>query len=88
MDTADAKAINNSESNETIFTPAGRPGVLNDPVFLAILGAPADGEDGVVKGGSASCAGNDTTSVALENSGVGLDGDGDGASGNGVLEGS
>ena len=76
LDTADTIAIDDSELDVALVTPGGVPGVLNEPVFLAVLSAPADGEDGVVKSGAAVGAVEDTTLVGLEDVLVGLDGDG------------
>ena len=75
MNTADAKSVNDSESNETVFTPAGGPGVLDDPVFLAIFRAPADSEDSVIESCSAGSAVENTTGIGLENGGIGFNGD-------------
>ena len=70
------------------LTPGSAPRVLDEEVLLTVLSAIADGEDTVVKLGSAGGTSDDTTGVALEGHSVGLDGNRDGLLGNGGLEGS
>jgi len=58
-----------------VVTPAGAPGVLNEPVStVSGVSAIADSKDGVVDGGSASGGGNNTTGVLLEDSLISFDG--------------
>ena len=49
LDAADTNAVYDGDLDVSLVTPGGVPGVLNQPVVLAILVAPADGEHGVVK---------------------------------------
>ena len=83
MDTADTITLLDSESDVSAFSPGGSPGVSDDVVVLSVFGSPSDGNDSVVKLGSAGGSGHDTSGVVLEWSLVGLDGDGNWA----VLEG-
>ena len=53
LDTADTVAVNDSELDVSLVSPGGVPGVLDEPVVLAGLGAPSDGKDGVIEGVSA-----------------------------------
>ena len=85
LDTADTITIDDSELDVALVAPGGVPGVLNEPVFRSVLGAPADGEHGVVKSGAALGAVEDTALVGLEDVLVGLDGDGKGLRGEGSL---
>lgn len=63
---ADTSTFLSSELNVTFVTPAGAPGVSDDPVVLAILVTPTDGGDGVVDLGTAGSTSEDTASVQLE----------------------
>lgn len=85
LDTADTLAVDDGELDVALVAPGGVPGVLNEPVFLTVLGAPADGEHGVVKSGAALGAVEDTALVGLEDVLVGLDGDGERLLGEGGL---
>ena len=73
MDTADTLAIDDSELDVTLITPSGGPGVLDEPVLLAVLSAITNSEDSVVETGAARCVGHYTAPVRLEDSFVGLD---------------
>ena len=54
LDTADADTIDDGHFHVAIITPGGGPGVLDNPVLGAVrVNAPADGGDGVIKGGAA-----------------------------------
>ena len=75
LDAADTLAVDDGHLDVSLVTPDGVPGVLDEPVFLAALGAVADSEDGVVEVGSASSGGHDTGLVGLEDVRVGLNGD-------------
>ena len=81
LDTADTRTIDDSELDVALVAPAGVPRVLHEPVFLSVLGAPADSEHGVVKPGAARGAVEDAALVGLEDVSVGLDGDGEGLRG-------
>jgi len=65
-----------SDSDVSLISPAGAPGVLDKEEVLSVEGSVSDGEDTVVEVGSAS-GGDDSRSVTLEGVLVGLDGDGD-----------
>ena len=78
LDTADTVSGGSSELDVALVTPGGVPGVLDEPVVLATLGAVADGKDGVVEVGSALVGGEDTGLVGLEDVLVGLNGDSEG----------
>jgi len=75
LDTADTLAVDDGESDEAIFAPACAPGVLDDPVLLAMIGTVTNGEDSVVKIGAARCGVEDTIFVVLKCRLVSLDGD-------------
>ena len=53
LDTTDSFSIDDGELDVALITPGGVPGVLDEPVVLTGLGAPSDGKDGVIEGGSA-----------------------------------
>ena len=53
LDTADTRTIDDSELDVALVAPGGVPGVLNEPVFLAVLSSIAYSEDSVVKSGAA-----------------------------------
>ncbi len=80
LDTADTLAIDDSESDVTLLTPGGVPGVLDLPVVEAggLVVAPAGDEHGVVGSGTALGGVKDTTSVVLPGALVGLNGDREG----------
>lgn len=84
LDTADTLAVNGGDLDVALLAPRSTPGVSDDVVVLATLGAVANGSDGVVEVGTAGSAIEDTTGVHLEDGLVGLDGDG----GGGLLDGS
>ena len=86
LDAADASAVDGSDSDVTLLTPGLAPRVPDDVVVLTVLGAIADGGDGVVEVGAASGGVEDAGLVKLEGELVGLDGDGDGLLGDGGLE--
>jgi len=70
-------------------TPACAPGVLDDPVVLAVLSAVADGQDTVVElwvSATAAAGGHDSRGVQLPSSGGGINGDGDWLLNQGGLE--
>jgi len=74
------------DSEETLFSPASTPGVLENPVVLAGGGASvADDEDTVVEGGAAEVL-DDSTEVELHADSGGVDGDGNWSGGDGSLE--
>ena len=77
LDTAGTGGVVHAELDVALVAPSGVPGVLDEPVVLSILGTIADGEDGVIEGGAARAAGEDTRLVGLEDVLVGLDGDGE-----------
>ena len=60
LDAADTLTLNTSDLNVALITPDGVPGVLDEPVILAVFSAVANGEDGVVTLGAASRTGEDT----------------------------
>ena len=72
-----------------VETPAGAPGVLDEPVVLSVLGSVADGQHSVVQVIVAIHAARlvvNAARVQLEREVAGVDGDGDGADvGDGVL---
>mmetsp|Transcript_6621 Transcript_6621/g.9000 ORF Transcript_6621/g.9000 Transcript_6621/m.9000 type:complete len:322 (+) Transcript_6621:157-1122(+) len=78
LDTADAVTFDDSELDVALVTPGGVPGVLDEPVVLAVLGAVADGEDGVIELGAALGGVEDTGLVGLEDHLVSLNGDSEG----------
>lgn len=74
MDTANTESFLGGDLHVALFTPAGRPGVLDEPVVGASRDTVADGEHGVVDVDTAgSCIGEDTRLVGLEVSGLGID---------------
>ena len=85
LDTADTVTVDDGELDVALFAPGGVPGVLDEPVVLTVLGTVADGEDGVIEGGSALGGVEDTSLVSLPDHLVGLDEDGDGLLGEGGL---
>ena len=85
LDTADTVTVNDGKLDVALVTPGGVPRVLNEPVVLARLAAPSDGEDGVVKSGTALGAVKDTALISLEDVLVGFDGDSKGLLGEGSL---
>lgn len=66
-----------SNSDVASLTPAGAPGVSDDPVVLATFVAIADHSDGVVDLGWAVLVVEDTTSVLLECTVSSSEGNGD-----------
>ena len=59
LDTADAFAIDNSESDVATLAPACAPRVLDEPVLLAAFRAVADCEHGVIeRGATGGCVKN------------------------------
>jgi len=83
--TADTRALVSGDSDVTTFTPAGAPGVSNDPVVLATLVTITDHSDGMVNLGWAGRVIEDTASVHLEGSVSGGESDGNGTSVEGSL---
>jgi hypothetical protein len=77
LDTADTGTVDDGELDVALVTPGGVPGVLHEPVVLTGLGAVADGEDGMIEGGTAIGGVEDTGLVGLEDHLVSLDGDGE-----------
>jgi len=77
VDTADTFSSNISDSDVTTLTPAGAPGVLDNPVSLVTFGSETNDQDTVVELSSAVSAVEDTTGVALEGTLVGFNGNGD-----------
>jgi len=63
------------DSDETLFTPAVAPGVLDDPVIGIACGTLTNKENTVIKIGTAASL-NDITRVELPGEGVGIDGNG------------
>jgi hypothetical protein len=78
MNAADTFSFHDGNAHVALFTPAGAPGVLHDPVLLTSSGvcAISNNECGVVKIGTTLGGVEDTALVALENSAVGLNRDG------------
>ena len=74
-----------SDSDVTSVTPAGAPGVSDDPVVLATFVTVADHSDGVVNLGWAGSGVEDTASVHLELGVAGSEGNGDNTSVEGSL---
>jgi len=86
LDTADTVSVFDSDSDISTFSPAGSPGVLDNVVVLSVLGSPSNSEDTVVKRGSAGGSSDDSTSVVLEDSSVGLNSNGNWSSGESRLK--
>ena len=85
LDSADTSSVSDGDSDVSSFSPSGGPGVLDDVVFSnGLVNTVTDGEDTVVKGGSAGFGSDDTTGVLMEDRLVSFDGDRDWS----VLEGS
>ena len=78
LDTAGTSGAVHGELDVALVAPGGVPGVLDEPVVLAVLSTVADSEDGVVEVGAALAGGKDTGLVGLEDHLVGLNGDGEG----------
>ena len=78
LDTADTGTGLNTDFDVSGISPGGAPRVLNEVVRGTVFGSISDGEDTVVKLGSASRSGEDTRLVHLEGRFVGLNGNGDG----------
>jgi len=49
LDTADTKTINNTNSDVTLITPPGVPGVLNEVVLNTVQDTVSNGENSVVE---------------------------------------
>ena len=77
LDTADTSTIFDSDLDVSCVSPGCAPRVLDEVVLGTVLDTVSDGEDTVVKVGSALGSGDDTGVVHLEDELVGLDGDGD-----------
>merc|ERR1711982_204543 len=74
--TADTCTITDiGESDVSLFAPAGAPGVLDKEVWGSVVRSVSDGEDTVVKVGSACGVVEDSTAVHLPGHLVGFDGD-------------
>ena len=86
LDTADTFAWNSGNLDVSRVSPAGAPGVSDDPVVLAILCAESDSTDGVIELGTAAGIVQDSTSVHLEAQLVSLDGQSDWRFGDSCLE--
>jgi hypothetical protein len=71
LDTTDTFSCDGSDSNETIFTPAWSPRILNDVVFNCFtvnnFRSITYCSDSVVMRGSAFCISDNSTSVSMEN---------------------
>jgi len=74
LDTADTFSIDHGDLDVTLVTPGFAPGVLHEPVVLAVVSSITNAENTVVKLGSALGGVKDATLVELEDSLVGLDG--------------
>jgi len=75
VDAANACARSLSDLDVALVSPCGAPGISDEVVSTSGgIGAVTNGSDGVVDVRAASSAGDNTTSVRLENGGVGLDG--------------
>jgi len=83
LDTTDTESGGEFDSDVTLLTPAGAPGV-SDNVVVSTVTNSGDGVSGV---GSALGGVHDTAGVVLEDGLVGTDGDGDGLLVEGRLEG-
>ena len=81
LDAADTLAVDDGHLDVALVTPGGVPGVLDEPVFLAVLGAVADSEDSVVEAGSAQFGVQDTGLIHSEDVRVGVNGNSEGLSG-------
>jgi len=77
VDTADTFSVNISNSDESRFTPAGTPGVLDNPVVLLSIVSVTNNQDTVVEVSSALSAVEDTTLISLEGTLVGFNSNGD-----------
>jgi hypothetical protein len=80
VDTADTFSVNISNSDESRFTPAGTPGVLDNPVVLLSIVSVTNNQDTVVEVSSAVSAVENTTLISLEGSLIGFNGNRDWAS--------
>jgi len=60
LDTADTVTFDLSELNIALVSPDGGPGILDEPVVLAVLGAVADSEDGMIERSATSGSVEDT----------------------------
>jgi len=78
LDSTLASSVLNGDSDVSLLSPLGGPGVLDDVVLGSGggIGIVSDSEDTMVKLGSAS-SGDDSTGVPMEDSLIGLDGNGD-----------
>ena len=77
LDTADARTVYDSDLDVAIVTPAFAPRVFDEPVVLAVIVAPTDGEHGVILVGSAIFVVHDTIRVVLEATLFGINPDSD-----------
>ena len=79
LDTANALAINNSQSDVAIVAPRSSPGVLDEPEVLikAVIVAPSNEKHGVVESGATRSIVEDAALVGLEHVLVGFDNDSD-----------
>lgn len=66
LDTADASAIDGSNSEVAVFTPGLTPGVSHDVVIDTVFGTIANGHDSMVQVSAAILTSNDTASVLVE----------------------
>lgn len=85
LDTAAASTISNTDSDVTLVTPSGVPGVLDHIELLTVLSTITNGENSVVVRSTATSA-NNTRAVVLEDRVVSLNGDSNGLLGDGSLE--
>jgi hypothetical protein len=74
LDSTDTnRVLDGSDSDVTLLTPAGGPGVSDDVVVTnGVISTPSDGSDSVVELGSTSIRVDDTTGVVMEDILVGL----------------
>jgi len=88
LDSTDTSGVlDSSDSDVTLLTPRGSPGVSDDVVVTdGLIGSPSDGSDGVIEVGSTLSGVDDTTGVVVEDFLVSLDGNGDDTLLNGTLE--
>jgi len=87
LNTTDTVAGDDADLDVAVVTPAGPPRVLDEPVLLAVGGAPANGEDGVIKFFAAAGVVHDSAAVKKEAGLVGLEVDSKRSAGESVLHG-
>lgn len=73
-----------SESDVSLLSPSGTPGVLDDPEVLSLgVGSITNSEDSVIEGGSAETL-QDSTVVELPSEGSGINSDRDWSNSEGI----